>query len=455
MTVILRQGDCREVIKTIVSGSIAAIVTDPPYSLVSIQKRFGKPGSAPAKEGTDGLYRRASAGFMGQQWDTGEVAHDPAWWAECYRVLKPGAHLVAFGGTRTWHRMVCAIEDAGFEIRDSLCWLYGTGFPKSHDVSKGIDTAAGVERGVVAEGPTVRRMRPGADQNKDGSWEKLDNRTFTHKVTAPVTEGAVKWQGWGTALKPAFEPIVLARKPLGGTVVETVLRHGTGAINIDACRVTLNGDYKSGANGQPSQTGLRDYYDQAKANQHSEIGRWPANVVHDGSDEVVGMFPRSAGQQGDVKGTEPSAKTTDIYGEFIGRTPFNKRAGEPSAERRYTEAGSTNFAALPGERRGDAGSAARFFYSAKAGKDDRWGTKHPTVKPIALMRWLVRLVTPPGGTILDPFAGSGTTGIAALREGFDCILIEREAQYAADIEARLAHVRAELSSALPLFAATE
>ena len=414
-------GDCREVIKTIADDSVDSCVTDPPYSLVSIVNRFGKTkigdGTQTSKRSrnrSDG-YARLATGFMGKAWDTGEVAHDPAWWAEVYRVLKPGAHLVAFGGTRTYHRMVCAIEDAGFEIRDSildmvssdaaaqafygalnddqratffrcieesgfggmLAWCFGTGFPKSHSVSKAIDRAT------------------------------------------PATDAAREWDGFGTALKPAFEPICLARKPLSEpTIASNVLRWGTGALNIDGCRIgdivetwPASRSYRSYAPGQIQPGGIG----KTQATGNAPPGRWPANAVHDGSDEVLAAFPDSAGQ---LYITPDSVRTK---GSIYSGIKLNREFAP----------------------RGDSGSAARFFYSAKADKDDRWGSKHPTVKPIDLIRWLQRLVTPPGGLVLDPFAGSGTSGVAALGEGFDAILIEREAEYVADIEARLAYYRGE------------
>jgi DNA modification methylase len=333
--VILHAGDSRDVLKTIPDCSIDSIVTDPPYALVSIVKRFGKPNSAAIKVPADGsgAYARASRGFMGKQWDTGEAAFDPTFWQECLRVLKLGGHVVAFSGTRTYHRMACAIEDAGFEVRDMLSWLYGSGFPKSHDVAKQLD------------------KRGGARESKE-------------------------WDGWGTALKPACEPICLGRKPLIGTVAANVLEYRTGAINVDGCSI---GD-EVRVN-QPMGAPENSYGGYgATATATATAGRWPANLAHDGSAEAIANFPVDA----------------------------------------------------------DGESAARYFYSAKADDDDRLGSKHPTVKPVDLMQWLCRLVTPPNGTILDPFAGTGTTGEAAFREGFNAVLIEREEEYQADIRRRMA-----------------
>lgn len=379
----VHHGDCLDVLRTLPDNSFDSSVTDPPYALVSIVKRFGKAGAAPAKsEGASGVYKRASAGFMGQQWDTGERAFAVEFWAEVLRVLKPGAHVLAFSGTRTYHRLACAVEDAGFEIRDQIGWLYGSGFPKSHN----------------------------------------------------------QGNGWGTALKPAWEPIVMARKPLVGSVAANMAAHGTGAINIDGCRVEWP-DGVAPEIGTPGWGGPNKKLtavpgqdaDTVERSGPNQLGRWPANVIHDGSDEVMEAFPAAPGQQADISTTAPSLKTRNVYGAM-------RRGGEMSANRRYTSSGSTNFAALPGQRRGDTGSAARFFYSAKADATDRLGSKHPTVKPVDLMAYLCRLVTPPGGKVLDPFAGSGTTGMACLREGFSAVLIEREAEYVADIRRRLDHV---------------
>lgn len=374
----LRPGDCRDVIKAMPDNSVDAVVTDPPYALVSIQKRFGKPGSAAAQHGTDGLYARASAGFMGKQWDTGETAFAAEFWAEVLRVLKPGGYVAAFSGTRTYHRMAVAIEDAGFEIRDQLAWCYGSGFPKSHDVSKAIDKHLGAKREKVRV--TNVRNPKATGGGKDGAegatrpWiEEALKRGYHEKDgDTPATDAAREWQGWGTALKPAWEPICLARKPLIGTVAENVLEHGTGALNIDATRIgdsggpaTVAGDRHNKTvhafgNGLGAQGGYITVIDK---------GRWPANIVHDGAPELPEEF--------------------------------------------------------------------RFFYSAKADKNDRLGSKHPTVKPVDLMQWLVRLVTPKGGLVLDPFAGSGSTGEAAWREGMRCILVEREEEYQADIVRRM------------------
>lgn len=455
----LLAGDCRDVIQGLADDSVDAVVTDPPYSLQTINKRFAKVGRNDKTWSSSGPHQRTARGFMNQTWDTGEVAHDPAFWADVYRVLKPGAHLVAFGGTRTYHRLACAIEDAGFEIRDSildmvasdaatqafcdmlngeqraaffrcveesgfgglLAWCFATGFPKSHSVSKAIDRTTSVERRAIA---------------------------------TPATEDAVKWEGWGTALKPALEPICLARKPLSEkTVATNVLRWGTGALNIDGCRIESNGDHfrdgpiirRNALTGDECRGVAAGMFNPGHLAfpQQSDLGRWPANICHDGSNEVLACYPDSAGQQGDVRGTEPSPVTQDIYGKFGPRPAALRRKGEPSANRRYADRGSTDFAAQPGARRAPEASAARFFFSAKADAEDRWGSKHPTVKPVKLIRWLQRMITPPGGTVLDPFAGSGTSGVAALAEGFGAILIEREEQYIADIEARLAHYRGE------------
>jgi len=448
------QGDSREVLKVIPDASVDAVVTDPPYALVSIGKRFGADDAAAC--GDSGPYSRASTGFMGQRWDTGETAFAVEFWREVYRVLKPGGHVVAFGGTRTYHRLACAIEDAGFEIRDMLlelvasdplvrqfveslspeqfrlfarcidesqfggmlAWIYGSGFPKSHNVAKAIDAYLGEEGEKVARGAAVKRIIPGADQNRDG-WSKTDGREYQPGDYAPPTPEARAFDGWGTALKPAFEPICLARKPPIGSVARNALAHGVGGLNIDACRVSTaeiwsaSGDPRGGQSVNTRGDGLNNPGRSAA----NAVGRWPANVLHDGSAEVVEAFPSEAGAFAPVRGTEPSSTTSgDIYG-------LRDRVGT--------------------HHHGDAGSAARFYYSAKADEEDRLGSDHPTVKPVGLMAWLVRLITPPGGVVLDPFGGSGTTALAAMREGCDAIIIEREAKHADSIRRKVAWARGE------------
>lgn len=383
-----------------------ACVTDPPYHLSSIVKRFGKEGSAEAKVGATGAYARASRGFMGKEWDGGDIAFRPEAWRRVYDALKPGAHLVAFSGTRTYHRMACAIEDAGFEIRDCLFWHYGSGFPKSHDISKAIDKAAGVWRGRAGAITIASQVAKGTE------YERTDKGQ-------PATPEAQKWQGWGTALKPATEPICLARKPISEkNIAANVLKHGTGAINVDGCRVDSEkptGRAGAGAGGNTwnqSNNGLGKDGAPRPVN-----GRFPANLIHDGSEEVLAGFPAEAG------GGSGGARLA--YG--IGGNGAYHGGGNGAMVESYA----------------DSGSAARFFYSAKAGPLDRIGTAHATVKPVDLMRWLCRLITPPGGHILEPFAGSGTTGIAAMAEGFDCTMIELEAEHVADIERKLAYLRGE------------
>lgn len=423
MTVTIHHGDSRDVLKTLADASVDSVVCDPPYALVSVVQRFGNSPRSETTENVENPYGRTGRGFMGQKWDTGETAFAVTFWTEVYRVLKPGGHVVAFSGTRTYHRLACAVEDAGFEIRDMLSWIYASGFPKSHDVSKGIDRAAGASRAVISAGAPVKRLIPGADQARDG-WEKTNGREYVPTVTAAATAEAAQWEGWGTALKPACEPIVFARKPLAGTVAANVLAHGTGALHIDACRVQMGADDADKINAatyrsSPASVALGSFASdgQDKPMAAHPSGRWPANVLHDGSDEVLAAFPLAPGQLAAV-GPQNGAKTSvNVYGDYGAREQFNPR--------------------------GDTGSAARFFYTAKADATDRLGSKHPTVKPTDLMRWLVRLVTPPGGVVLDPFAGSGSTGVACIAEGFDAILIEREAEYVADIRRRIAWAQGE------------
>ncbi len=414
--IMLFGGDNRVVLADAPDNSIDSCVTDGPYALVSIVKRFGKEGSANTPTG-DGKHARLARGFMGKTWDTGEVVNSVDFWREIYRVLKPGGHLISFGGTRTFHRMACAVEDAGFEIRDMIQWLYGTGFPKSHDVMKGIDAKTKLGSARTED---MRKLAIGNDYEPSGrgraNYDHGGGSAMNGAVGRPETPcaEAQAWEGWGTALKPANEPICLARKPLSEkTIAENVLKWGTGALNIDGCRVAAQGpdDYNhSGNDLEHMRRGAEDWRMPMQQTKPNAAGRWPANVVTDGSEEVVSVFPSSKSTQGKPRG---SAKPGDGWG-------MTKTGAE------YT----------------DEGSAARFFYSAKASKHDRAGSSHPTVKPVSLMRYLCRLVTPPGGIVLDPFAGSGTTATAAFLEGFDCYLIEREEEYRADIAARLSTLAA-------------
>ena len=475
-------GDNQLILPTLPDNSVDSIVTDPPYEL----------------------------GFMGKTWDATGIAYNVELWRECLRVLKPGGHLLAFSGSRTYHRMAVAIEDAGFQIRDQIMWVYGSGFPKSLNISKAIDKTNG-ETGrkekftafMRSTGITAKRIDE-ATKTMMGShytthptqpaiptfelWQKIrplidatipkwvdelvdrieaerklvgsDTKARstagksalptvggttiyeTWDITAPATAEAEEWDGWGTALKPAHEPIVLARKPLMGTVANNVLTYGVGGINIDGCRVgerevsqSRGAKVTSAVYGKINVASLDDAYPEG-------LGRFPANFIHDGSDEVLQLFP-------DTKSTKSmrgvGLSSSNVYGQ--GDKQFDTMRGHD-----------------------DSGSAARFFYCAKANKKDRnqglngfeekrpdersvtgMGTfeekgvakqanHHPTVKPTDLMRYLCRLVTPPNGTVLDPFTGSGSTGKAALLEGFNFIGIEQSEEYAAIAQARIEHV---------------
>ncbi len=432
---VLWEGDSAEVLRSLPDCSVDSIVCDPPYGL----------------------------SFMGKRWDYDVPG--VAIWAECLRVLKPGGHLLAFAGTRTQHRMAVNIEDAGFEIRDMLAWVYGQGFPKSLDVSKAIDAAAGVERPDALKGGH-RGMNASGDSWHDGhselkravppqvGWGDLTRGT-------PVTDAAQQWQGWGTALKPALEPITLARKPLDGTVAENVMAHGTGGLNIGGCRVEVDPQADARDVGRQITKNVRTEDDGWGMNrsgvQHGVAvvrpeGRWPANLVHDGSPEVLEGFPetKSCGTASDAR-----------------------------CEGSVFSGSRTQGAIYPG----DSGSAARFFYCAKASRADREEglsglpdgilarssqaqaearrgnvvteeggafnkarvrkNTHPTVKPTDLMRWLVRLVTPPGGVVLDPFMGSGSTGKAAMLEGFRFIGVDITPEYVEIARARIEHAQRE------------
>ena len=360
-------GDCLDVLRTMRDASVDAVVTDPPYGLA----------------------------FMGKRWDYDVPS--VAIWAECLRVLKPGGHLLAFAGTRTQHRMAVRIEDAGFEIRDMIAWVYGSGFPKSLDVSKAIDKAAGEIRPRVAGG-------------QGGVNAILGARKCGEAISGEAISGeAQQWAGWGTALKPALEPITMARKPLAGTVAANVLKHGTGALNVDGCRV--------GAEARPvmvrtktvvSATAMSGQSTGATSSgEQTTAGRWPANLIHSGESEVVGLFPQT------TSGANPTRRGGMGYHGAEGQQQCHAPRGQ------------------------DTGSAARFFYCPKADSSERQGVTHPTVKPLDLMAYLCRLVTPPGGVVLDPFMGSGTTIKAALAEGFQGIGIERDPVYFTMAEHRI------------------
>jgi DNA modification methylase len=406
-------GDSLDKLKELEDNSIDSIVTDPPYGL----------------------------SFMGKKWDYDVPSQEI--WEECLRVLKPGGYLLAFAGTRTQHRMAVRIEDAGFEIRDMIAWVYGSGFPKSYNIGKAVDKLQGNEREDL--GVKESASYPDSDGVAHYKNRGQSEGSQVNTVGMPrITKGTSEWEGWGTALKPALEPITVARKPISEkTVAQNVLKYGTGGINIDGCRVGTEEMITSGRNDSHSVNSINKGF-SGIINKTPRTGRFPANLIHDGSDEVVGLFPetKSGGADGNRKPAEQN-------GGFL------KALGK---ENRITKGG------LPPS----SGSASRFFYCAKASKSernkglegfeekqttggggltnvgDKFGSikakqtnSHPTVKPISLMQYLVRLVTPKGGTVLDPFMGSGTTGIGAKLEGFDFIGIEREAEYIKIAEARI------------------
>jgi DNA modification methylase len=519
MTAKVLVGDCREVLLTLEANSIDACVTDPPYGLEFMGKEWdrlwvehgdGQQGRINGKGGMDtwGKTPQYKGGLAAQAW------HE-TWAREVYRVLKPGAHLLAFSGTRTSHRMVCAIEDAGFEIRDCLMWLYGSGFPKSLDVSKAMDKAARAEREVV--GKAV--YGDGHIQNSVESMGYQGNEpgADTRVVTAPATDLARQWDGWGTALKPSYEPIILARKPLAGTVAANVTQYGTGALNIDGCRIDgdipeTQGELTSGGIMAGSVPGAR-----REPFHPNTLGRWPANLLlshHLDCREVGTRRVKASG----FERSRPPRQTGMIYGDHAD-TPFSghadadgyetvaawechpdcaarlldemsgERGGDGGGYRLRSRVASTDLGIVNDDNwrpkpvtqvnYGDTGGASRFFYTSKSSRAERnkglagmpeqrgpvmsdrcvncgkgrmdgrrdgpccdepeyestpargnVANHHPTVKPVDLMQWLVRLITPKGGTVLDPFLGSGSTGIAADREGFHFIGIEQDAEYA-------------------------
>ena len=432
MTHTLNIGDCRAVLATLDDASIDAIVCDPPYEL----------------------------GFMGKSWDNTGIAYDVTVWAHCLRVLKPGGHLVAFGGSRTYHRLAVAIEDAGFEIRDQIQWIYGSGFPKSLDVSKAMDKQAGAVRDVVT------------DKREDmfGEYEKVDKRIgaqsqstgqfgawgndngegkSSYTITAPATDLAKQWQGWGTALKPAHEPAVLARKPLCGTVADNVTTWGVGALNIDGTRVGTDDAQYTEGKGNDTPQRIDDIYGFSNGTRKQSrsapdtAGRWPANVILD--EEAAQILDGQSGERkngGQGRRTESEGmfglggdgKLNNWHGGFGGASRFFYTAKASKSEREaglyYEEWQSAGV--MEGRQNGSLGAIAQ-----------PRANHHPTVKPLALMRYLVRLVTPPGGTVLDPFMGSGSTGCAAIMERFHFIGIDITPEYVAIAQKRIDYYAVE------------
>jgi site-specific DNA-methyltransferase (adenine-specific) len=367
-------GENREIVSGL--SGVTAVVTDPPYGL----------------------------GFMGKDWDHGIPGKH--FWELFQSVCLPGAPLLSFGGTRTFHRLACAIEDAGWEIRDTIMWVYGSGFPKSHDISKAIDKSEGAEREVVGVGQyNNRRPSPVANTNIPGAEYGFGSG---HNITAPATPAAKQWDGYGTALKPAWEPIIVAMKPVDGIFANNAIIYGVAGLNIDGCRVASGGEHKRPP--QPTNNERGVYGAQAAFVPTNAEGRWPANIIHDGSEEVLDLFPES--KSGAMK-------------KHYKYTNNGYSLGKPTGETKQIH-GSNQ------------GSAARFFYCAKASKSERNAglagmpvkNNHPTVKPLKLMQYLLKLVTmPENNLILDPFAGSGTTGLAAKKLGLKCILIDKEKEH--------------------------
>ena len=410
----LVNGDCLEEVQKLVDKGIQvdSIVTDPPYHLTSIVERFGKEGSAPAKD-KDGAFQRQSVGFMGKEWDGGDIAFRKETWELFMKVLKPGGHLLAFSGSRTYHRMAVAIEDAGFDIRDQIMWLYGSGFPKSLNIGKSVDKKLGNER--IKTGQTKTHSNKGMPQAEERT--AIGAGAFGQEVEEEITVGTSEWEGWGTALKPAHEPIVLARKPLSeNSIVANVLKHRTGGIHIDACRIEgekQNAERKIVKRKSRSEDGLwtnKNSGMKAEGTHYADAdpkGRFPANVMHNGLQEDWARYfycPKTSKAEKN-RGLEdlPIKKTSSMSGRRDSHDMEGYSIDNDVTGRFVTEKQNV----------------------------------HPTVKPIKLMKYLCRLVTPKGGTVLDPFMGSGSTGIAAKDEGFEFIGIEREKEYFEIAERRI------------------
>lgn len=390
MTFGIVTGDNLRALRAMAPNSVDAIVTDPPYGL----------------------------SFMAKKWDYDVPSVET--WRECLRVLKPGGFLLSFGGARTYHRLAVNIEDAGFEIRDQVLWIYGSGFPKSHNVAKAIDKMKGFAPLVVGSQKMMGNSRKteGSSGHRAAVSNSAEEGVFletTIDVTAPSSPEAQRWDGWGTALKPAHEPIVVARKPFKGTVAANMLEHGTGALNIDATRIPA--EIVTGWSGAATSP-LHGLPKLAPGAPRPVQGRWPANVMIDGSPDVVAVFPEIAGRSASRYFYAPktSKKDRDEGLEDFTEATAGERAG--------------------GRKEGSAG------INPYAGTRTPARNVHPTVKPTELMRYLCRLVTQPGGLVVDPFAGSGSTGKAAILEGFDFIGLEMDPDYAAIARARCAHAEA-------------
>jgi len=427
MTYKILHGNNLEILPTLPDNSVDSIVTDPPYEL----------------------------GFMGKKWDSTGIAYSVELWEQCIRVLKPGGHLLAFSGSRTYHRMVVAIEDAGFEIRDMISWISNKTFPKSLNIGKAIDKAAGAEREVIGQrtdGMSETAMKPDKGWNANSMTNVID-------ITKPATDEAKQWDGWGTGLKPTVEPIVMARKPVEGTIANNVLTYGTGGLNIDASRIA--GEIQSVP--QPNTKGGLFSGELGRSGNMSNNtqGRWPANLILDELtaellDEQTSHLHAAGNKKDTADGLDKGYESSSFEMSYKGR-----------ANRTHN----------------DSGGASRFFYVAKASKRDRNegleeleeslagsyagnvannGNKigaqpdkpnqpaknfHPTVKPTSLMEYLIKLVTPPNGTVLDPFTGSGSTGKAAILQGFHFIGIEMTEEYLPIIEGRLKHAEAMVGQA--------
>ena len=399
----LHTGDALATLATLPANSFDAMLCDPPYGIA----------------------------FMGREWDKGVPSAEV--WREALRVLKPGAFALVACGTRTQHRMACALEDAGFEIRDLIAWIYSSGFPKSLDVSKAIDNAAGAEREVIGVDEDRLRRKPNGMKTAGATayaYSQVQQETDA-RITAPATPDAARWHGYGTALKPAMELWTLVRKPLDGTVAANALQHGVGGLNIDGCRVGVDPDdaaARASRNGRGTarpEAGYSGGWHGDAPRGAVEGGRWPANVVHDGSDEVTERFPDTVTHGG---GTIDRNAETAARGKM-----YQGGWGDRECDQRFN---------------GDSGSAARFFYCAKAGRKEREGSTHPTVKPLTLTTYLATLLLPPAGhgprRVLVPFSGIGSEVIGALRAGWDHATgIEIDPEYVAVAHERLAPILAQ------------